>query len=452
MQKILKAKWVFIPVVLIGVVIFVLLVKNRAQPDIIPLTEFAKATHVITVPEVDVIPLVKSNGTVKPSQVWRGIAEVNGKIVEMHPRLKKGAIINKGETIAKISPSDYQLAISQAQASISTNQTQLTELDVQQKNTKSLLAIENNALELSKTELERKKKMFKDKTISRADYDRENKNYLNQQKSHAILKNTLALYPVQRDRLKAELKKLDAQLEIAKLNLQRTTIKMPFTGRVAEINIERGQFVRQGEALVIADGMEKAEITVQIPINSMSQLIRSSETTVFNELHSPQIENSLKITAAVKLHLNENNVEWKGKVARISETLDLKTRTIGVIVEVDAPYKNIIPGIKPPLMKGLFVSVELRGQLQHDRLVVPRSAIYDSHVRIVSSDNRLESRKITTSLIMGGFAVVSSGLKKGEQVVVSDLVPAIDGMLLQPINDNKSLETLVASATAGAVK
>ena len=443
MQNILKSKLIFIPTVAIGVIVVILLVKNRAQPDIIPLTESAKPVHIISVPEVNITPIVKTNGTVNPGQVWRGIAEVGGKIIEMHPALKKGAIVKKDELLIKIDPTDYELAISQAQANIKSNKAQQAELDVQQSNTKSLLEIEDNALKLSKNEVNRKKKLFNDKSISRAEYDKEKKAFLNQQKVHASLQNSLALFPAQHQRIAAELKKLEAQLATSKLNLQRATIPMPFTGRISEMKIELGQFVRQGELLAIADGMKKAEINVQIPIDSMSQLLRNNKNIEISDLSKIQSKRLFNIGARVKLTLGQNLVEWEGQVTRISETLDLKTRTIGVIVEVNDPYKDIVPGIRPPLMKGMFVSVELSGQPQTNSLIVPRSALTNSHIHVVTEDNRLNIRKVETSFINNGYATISSGLRKGDKVVVSDLMPAIEGMLLHTIIDERTQTALL---------
>jgi len=44
------------------------------------------------------------------------------------------------------------------------------------------------------------------------------------------------------------------------------------------------------------------------------------------------------------------------------------------------------------------------------------------------------------------FVVVKNGLKKGEQVIISDLIPAIDGMLLKPVLDNKIMDALLNEA------
>jgi len=40
-----------------------------------------------------------ATGNVEPGQTWNAVAQVSGKIVELHPALKKGALIHEGEVI-----------------------------------------------------------------------------------------------------------------------------------------------------------------------------------------------------------------------------------------------------------------------------------------------------------------------------------------------------------------
>ena len=438
----------FIPALLIGVLTTFVLIKSKAQPEIISLPERAKAVYFINAPKVDVTPFVTSHGTVVPSQIWRGISETNGKIISTHPLLDKGAIINKGETLVQIDPTDYQIAVTQAQAAVSINKAQLTELHLEEKNTQALFDIEKKSLLLSKNELDRKKVMLTENSISQAEYDRENKLYLNQQKTLATLNHSLTLFPIKYERMAAELKKLEAQLSTATLNLDRTSVIMPFNARISEVSVELGQYVRQGELLVIADGMKKAEITVQIPMNRMSQLISSNKAKEIDLTTTQLNDNSFGISALIKLTVNNNANQWEGHVSRISETLDLKTRTIGLIIEVDEPYSNVIPGKRPPLMRGMFVTIELRGKTQPMSIVVPRSAIYHNTLHIINQDNRIETRKITTQFITNNFAIISSGLKENERVLVSDINPIIEGMLVTPIEDEKIYDSLIISTGA----
>ena len=48
--------------------------------------------------------------------------------------------------------------------------------------------------------------------------------------------------------------------------------------------------------------------------------------------------------------------------------------------------------------------------------------------------------------MQSAFVTVNSGLEAGDRVVVSDLIPAIDGMLLEPLEDKESLARLLQQA------
>ena len=135
-------------------------------------------------------------------------------------------------------------------------------------------------------------------------------------------------------------------------------------------------------------------------------------------------------------------VSLQGKVVRISDTVDPKTRTIGAIVAIDNPYKQAVPGVRPPLIKGMFVEVEIRARALQSEIVIPRSSLRSHQVMVITKDNRLGFRKVHTKLIQGDFVVIASGLQVGEKIIVSDLSPAVEGMLLRPQNDAAVLARL----------
>ena len=84
---------------------------------------------------------------------------------------------------------------------------------------------------------------------------------------------------------------------------------------------------------------------------------------------------------------------------------------------------------------------------------MPRSALHDDRLYIVTADNRLDIRPVETGLTQGAFVEVVKGLKAGEQVVVSDLNPAIAGMLLRTTTDAALLtQLLVGAAGEGPLK
>jgi len=434
-----------IPAILLGVGIFVYQKKNSSQPVRMPVKERSTAVRVIHVPQTTVSPFVMATGNAQPGQVWQAVAQVSGKVIALHPRLKKGALINAGEILLKLDPSDYKLAIAYAETEIENAKVQLAQVDIQEENAKASLTIERQALKITVAELQRKRKLFDSGSLSSSDVGKEQRNVLVQKQRVQTLLNSINLYPVDRRRLKTESAKMKTQLATAKLNLERTTLSMPFNGRIASVNVEYHQFVGQGYVMVIADGIDTAEVSVQMPMARLVNLVQSDAVLNAEDLGYAEIGKLLGLTARVLLQQNNDLIEWNAKVVRISHELDPRTRTVGIIMEVDKPYGRIQPGKRPPLLKGLFVDVELTGRPQIDSIVIPLSALHDHQVYVVNADKRLERRNITPGIRGSDYVVVKNYLKAGEQIVISDLVPAIDGMLLKTFDDAQALAQLLSS-------
>ena len=150
---------------------------------------------------------------------------------------------------------------------------QLTVLDVRAVNTEHLLAIEERSWKLDRRELDRMRRLLSNNTISEAAVDREERSFLAGEQAVQNLRNAMNLLPAERSVLEATRDQLEAQLETARRNLSRTRITAPFNSRIAAANVEQAQFATQGQVLVVADSLDVAEVTVQIPVGSMLRLL-----------------------------------------------------------------------------------------------------------------------------------------------------------------------------------
>lgn len=446
MRVSLGKRLLFVPLLALGVVVMLLLVKNRADPERVEYAEKATAVRVIGVPSLSVVPEFRGNGNVAPSQVWNGIAQVSGEVVAVDPLFKKGAILAAGQFLLQIDPIDYELAIAEVETNIEATRARIAEIGVQEKNSIASLEIEKDSLDILQMEIDRKKKLLGSGAVSSSELEREQRTLLAQRQSIQALQNTINLYPVERRRLNAELARLNAQRDGGRLDLDRTRVVMPLTGRVSEVGVEQFQFVRQGDRLASADGIDKAEVEVQVPLWRIAALIRAEGVTDISQLRQGNIGQRLGLTAQVYLERNNLFANWDGRVARFSDALDPQTRTLGVIVEVDRPYAGVQPGVRPPLVKGLFVGVVLRGRVRPGTVVIPRSALHREHVYVVNADSRLEKRRVTTGIDSATFFSITDGLEAGERIIVSDLVPAIEGMLLTPVDDAETAARLSQAA------
>jgi RND family efflux transporter MFP subunit len=452
MDASLKRKLLILPPLALGAAILVYQVAFKEPPAQKPPAERVRHVRVIEATEMAVVPKAVGYGSVRPARVWNAVAQVSGRIVFVHPDFKKGATLAAGTEIVRISPTDYEIAIRQANANIRSGEAKLKELTVTGQNTRDSLKIERRSLDLKEQELARTRKLLRRGSAAQAAVDQKHIDLLAQSKKVQDLENSLRLLPTQTIAQEEQIAVYKSQLETAKRNLERTSITMPFDGRIAEAGVEITQYVGVGAALGSADGMQTAEIEAQVPQSRFRKLVEAmvGEDTDRRGIAAniTQVFEEFGLHAIVRLRFDDRDVEWRGRVARISDTVDPKTRTVGAIVTVDNSYARAIPGQRPPLIKGLFVEVELRTKPIAGRMVVPRAALHAGRLYIVNAKNRLEIRPVQTGLVQGSLAVVSKGLKPGEKVIVSDLNPAIPGMALKTTADPDLAKRLRAEAAA----
>jgi multidrug efflux pump subunit AcrA (membrane-fusion protein) len=107
--------------------------------------------------------------------------------------------------------------------------------------------------------------------------------------------------------------------------------------------------------------------------------------------------------------------------------VDPATRSIGVIVSVPDPYGQFRAGSRPPLIKGMFVRVELRAPPVEDVILLPRAAIREGRAMLVGDDDRLRFADVATDYASGDIAIIRAGdIAPGARIVTSDLSPRDD--------------------------
>lgn len=453
MQTSWKRRILILPPIIIAVAILMFVIKNKKAPEQVEAIEQSRAVRTINITPVDVVPRILGYGVVEPGRVWNAVAQVSGRIIKVHPNFKKGALLKKGTEIVRIAPDDYKIAILQAEANIRAAEAKLQEMALGINNTKASLVLERQSLVINEQEYKRSLDLKRRGTIAQATLDKERRNLLNQRKKVLGYESSLKLFPTQ-IKAQTEQKAISvSQLETAKLNLKRTSITLPFNARISKVNVEVTQFVAAGSTLGIGDSIKRAEIPAQIPLTQFSALMKASASDIstmrmeLNEGALSMMSKKLGMYAVVRIRFGEEVIEWPGVVARISDTVDPKTRTIGAIVSVDKAYKSAIPGQRPPLVKGMFVEVEIRTTALKDQIIIPRSALHDGKVYLVDDKSRLIIKTVNVKLTQGDFVIIKNGLAPKDRVIVSDLSPAIHGMLLQSIDDVSVSNRLMTQAS-----
>lgn len=447
-MKIIKKLLIIIPVVC-GIIFLAVMKMNKKPPVRQENRERVQAVRVITMEKMPVIPQVSAFGHVVADRVWQAIPEVSGKVVWMNENLKKGYFLKKGETLLQIDTTSYGLAESRGVADLMSVDAQLKELEQSEKNTRRLLEIEKKSLASASQELKRKRQLFENGYISASDLEREERTFLAHQTTVNNLQNALDLIPSQKKALLAQKKSGESAVTERRLDVKKTRINAPFDCRVSSVSAELHQFAAAGSVLAQAQSMDRVEIPVALTPSSFFALVpKNSDFKLGVHPDVEAIRRAIGLDALVRLPLTEDRaIEWKGAFSRTSESMDEKTGALTVYVTVDNPYGGVVPGMRPPLVTHMYVEVILKGRPLPDRFVVPCNAVHDNRIYICKPDNRLEIRAIKIEARFMDMAVLSKGVETGEKLVLTDIVPAVDGMLLKPVPDpevKKKLEQKAA--------
>ena len=100
---------------------------------------------------------------------------------------------------------------------------------------------------------------------------------------------------------------------------------------------------------------------------------------------------------------------WPAEVRRISDTVDPATRSIGMIVAVRDPYPAAGAGPRPPLIKGMFVKVEIYAPTVEGMTLLPRTALQDGRAMVADADDRLRFVPVETAYVDGDVESTMDG-------------------------------------------
>ena len=429
----LPRKLLVLPPVVVGVAVVIFLVKRREGPAREEAAEISRAVRVATVEKRDVVPRVIGYGTVRPARNWSAVAEIAGRVAEVSPLLKEGEVVPAGHTLLRIDDTDARLEVARLRADADGYGAQLAKLELTGKNVETLLLVEKRSLELAEREADRLDALAKRGSATATEVDAQRRVLLTQRTAVVNLENSLRLLPSERDQLQAQLKATEARLARAQRDVERAVLVTPFPCRIEEVNVEATQSVSVGQTLATAYDIRLAEVEARLALEQGRHLFHpEARRDVMRDMVEGVDWSRLGIQATVRLRLPGQTFAWEARFARAAPGLAAGTRAVGVVVAVDQPYEGAARGDNPPLIKGMFLEVELRGRPYRDRIVVPRAAIHAGRVYVAGVENRLVIRPVVVEFVQGEEAILQSGLEEGERLVVSDLIPAIEGMLLAP--------------------
>jgi multidrug efflux system membrane fusion protein len=434
--------WALPLMILIGVAITVVIVKTRPAMEHRPEIRQGAPVTTLALEQHSVRPRALGYGEVTPDVLLEMRAEVSGRVVYRDPQLKKGNLLPAGRLVLRIDANDYQLALKKALATLVQSRANLAEQTLAQEDAELDLQLAQQQLLLAESASARFEKLLSKGSIAQSAADTQRSSLLQTRQEVASLQNRLDAMPYNTEVLQAQIAIAESERETQQRNLERTEIRLPFDARITGVSTEAEQFVSQGAPLFTAQTVDKVLINAQFSLSQMRLLARGFELgpDTLQQLLAGDAEadfmiQRLGLTASVRLVGNGQQVSWDAQVERISNDLDPVSRTVGVIVGISNPYQQIQPGIRPPLLEGMYMEIELRGRAQ-PYWVVPRNVLHEGELYVVDDQQALKRLPVSGYLQKQMLLLdLSAPLSAGVTVITSDLFPAVEGMLLTPTDD-----------------
>jgi len=351
--------------------------KEKGEPPHPPAVQFAIAHARPTTISLNV------QGEARPRVEATLAAQVAGRIVWASPKFVDGGAFAEGEVMARIDAADYQLAVVRARAQVAQSQEALTR--------------EEAEAELARQDWQ---------ALGRGEPP------------------PLAVREPQLAQARAQLAASQAALRSAELDLNRASIRAPFTGRLRERRANVGDYVGPGSPVAVMFATDAMEIRVPLTDADLAsmRIPVGFTATAANPGPAAHVTN---LTGG-RLHT------WEGRLVRTEASVDARTRLVYGVVQVPNPFAATHAA---PLAPGMFVAARLEGSSRETLVAAPRSALKrNEYVYVVRPDNTIDVRQVRAAQTTADEVLFREGVADGERVVVSVLTSPRQGMAVTPIN------------------
>ncbi|GJL50297.1 efflux RND transporter periplasmic adaptor subunit [Candidatus Nitrospira salsa] len=360
------------------------LVKNTPHPQRQPKSKQARLVNAIEISVTTHPVMIEAWGEVQPARQVTLRPQVSGEIMSVSPELVPGGKFSKGDTILRLHPADYILALRQRE----------TDLD---KARAEFLLEEGNQV------------------VAKQEFELLGESITEQEKS-------MVLRLPQLQSAKANVNAAKAAVASAKLAISRTVLRVPFDSTVLQRHVNTGSYITPTSDIVTLVGTREYWVTLSVPIAQLRWI------------HFPRTwgENG----SSVKLY---HDTIWgktafrTGQVIRLLTDLETEGRMARVLVAINDPLNlhTQIPG-GPEVILGTYLRAEIQGQDMAQVAKVDRDWIHDHDtVWVLNNENTLEIRTVTIVYRGPSYVLISSGLQHGERLIVTDIPAPVEGMPLR---------------------
>jgi membrane fusion protein (multidrug efflux system) len=205
----------------------------------------------------------------------------------------------------------------------------------------------------------------------------------------------------------ANQKKAEAALESAKINLEYTKITSPIDGRIGISQVTVGALVTASQTTSMTTVRSLDPIYVDLSQTSLDQLNQRSLL-----LNDDVDIGSNKVSLTLE---DGTTYKYPGVLKAREVSVNESTGSVTLRAEFPNPDNLLLPG--------MFVRGEIHEATYNKALLVPQKGVSrdvkgNPIAYVVTADNVIEKRMLTTERTIGNQWLISSGINAGDKVVV----------------------------------
>jgi RND family efflux transporter MFP subunit len=338
--------------------------------------------------EAQVARTVSATGTLAAEdQVILG-AKVVGRLSEINVDL--GSRVRKGQTVARIDPNDYKLRVAQAQAAL---QQARVRLGLPPDGTSDQIDPEQTAIVRQAAAVLKEAKLTHDRMIELWD-----RNLI----ARAELDTAVSQLTVAEGRYQDALEEVRnrqgmlaqrrSELEIARQQLDDTVIVSPIDGAAKQRQASVGEYLAAGSPVVTLVRMHPLRLRVAVPEREAA---------------------SVRIGQQVRLTVEGDPNEYRGRVARLSPAIAEDNRTL--LVEAEVPNERLL------LRPGSFAKADIIVEAGQQIVTVPAAAIviFAGIEKVLTvAEGKAVEKRVRTGRRIGDAVEITEGVSPGDRVIV----------------------------------
>jgi membrane fusion protein, multidrug efflux system len=282
--------------------------------------------------------ILEVSGNILPFESTEIRPEITGRLVFLN--IREGAMVSRGQILAKLFDGDLQA--------------QLKKLEVQ--------------LQIAQKTEDRQRELLKISGISQQDYDL------------SVL----------------QINNINADIELTKVNIAKTEIRAPYSGKLGLKNISPGAYVSPTNILTTISQVNQLKIEFSIP-----------------EKYSSQIRNGMEVT----FNIEGSPTNYRASVSATESSVEQNTRNLKIRALVKASDRYLVPGN--------FAKVTMILGKNNNAIMIPSQAIIPvarGKQVVLLKDGQVKFTNITTGVRDSTRVQVLDGISAGDTLITTGLL------------------------------